>query len=181
MHIVVGYGLTPMSAPLQRCFFSGGLPISLWLRRVGWEAGGGCSRFFGLDRDQFFTVWSCLAYLRLRVGGSEWLLWVNGGLPLQVQGVVRLEIKFLGSRCFTELGFSLYWCGVCRWILLPRRRVVGLSRFGAQAQWLARGLKDVRCLCHLSGRMLRLLTSNLFFAVRDMFSRLDNIWSRHLL
>ncbi|CAH8383296.1 unnamed protein product [Eruca vesicaria subsp. sativa] len=28
---------------------------------------------------------------------------------------------------FVELGFSSSWRGVCRWILLPRRRVVGLS------------------------------------------------------
>ncbi|CAN7044385.1 unnamed protein product, partial [Brassica rapa subsp. trilocularis] len=69
---------------------------------------------------------------------------------------------------FRELGFSFYWCGVCRWILLPRRRVV------------ARGLKDGR-LCRLSGRVLFLLTSNLLFAVHDLFSRLDSIRSRHVL
>ncbi|CAF2143651.1 BnaA02g29120D [Brassica napus] len=94
--------------------------------------------------------------------GSAWLLRVNGGSPLQVQGVARLGIEFLGSRFFVELGFSFYWCGVCRWILLPRRRVDGR-------------------LCRLSGRVLFFLTSNLLFAVHDLFSRLDSIRSRHLL
>ncbi|CAN7124864.1 unnamed protein product, partial [Brassica rapa subsp. narinosa] len=63
---------------------------------------------------------------------------------------------------FRELGFSFYWCGVCRWILLPRRRVDGR-------------------LCRLSGRVFFLLTSNLLFAVHDLFSRLDSIRSRHVL
>ncbi|KAH0827274.1 hypothetical protein HID58_090587 [Brassica napus] len=36
-------------------------------------------------------------------------------------------------------------------------------------------------LCRLSGRVLFLLTSNLLFAVHDLFSRLDSIRSRHLL
>ncbi|KAH0878073.1 LOW QUALITY PROTEIN: hypothetical protein HID58_065467 [Brassica napus] len=42
--------------------------------------------------------------------------------------------------------------------------------------WLADGR-----LCHFSGRMLCLLTLNLFFLVCDLFSRLDSIRSRHLL
>ncbi|KAF2571123.1 hypothetical protein F2Q70_00005021 [Brassica cretica] len=55
-----------------------------------------------------------------------------------------------------------------------------LKLSGWLAQGLARGLKDGR-LCRLSGRVLFLLTSNLLFAVHDLFSRLDSIRSRHLL
>ncbi|CAN6861424.1 unnamed protein product, partial [Brassica oleracea] len=55
-----------------------------------------------------------------------------------------------------------------------------LKLSGWLAQGLARCLKDGR-LCRLSGRVLFLLTSNLLFAVHDLFSRLDSIRSRHLL
>ena len=74
------------------------------------------------------------------MGGSAWLLRVNGGSPLQVQGVARLGIEFLGSRCFVSSG-SLSIGVVCAggsfyhggglWVWTR-------SRDGAQAQWLAR-------------------------------------------
>ncbi|WZZ05213.1 hypothetical protein YC2023_091134 [Brassica napus] len=69
------------------------------------------------------------------------LLRVNGGSPLQIQEVVRLGIEFWGSRCFVELRLSPYWRGVCRWILLPRRRVVGLS---TQSGWCSSSVAGSR-------------------------------------
>ncbi|CAF2112241.1 unnamed protein product [Brassica napus] len=95
--------------------------------------------------------------------------------------VSRLSL-FLRARVF----FLLAWCVPVDPSLTAAgcgfEHAVGLvlKLSGWLTQGLARSLKDGR-LCHLSGRVLFLLTSNLLFAVHDLFSRLDSIRSRHLL
>ncbi|KAL0717395.1 hypothetical protein Bca4012_066717 [Brassica carinata] len=71
------------SAPLQRSFFSGGLSVSLWLRRGG-----------GAD-------------------ATARILWIVGGSLLLVYGVSWLGIEALGPRVCVRLGrvlFLLAWC-----------------------------------------------------------------------
>ncbi|KAF3524743.1 hypothetical protein F2Q69_00047236 [Brassica cretica] len=115
---VVGCGLAPGSAPLQRCFVSGGLSVSLGLRRGG-RAGGILSGFSmsmsGRDRVA-------------PSGRQQFAALVLGG--------IRLGMAILGSRWFVELEVSPSWLGVCWWILLPRQWVVGWSTqvVGARAQ-----------------------------------------------
>ena len=130
----------PGSSPLQRCFFSGGLSASLWLRRGSRAVGEGCSRLLGWGSRSIFSLRSRLASLRLRVGGMAWLLQVVGGSLLLVQRVIRLGMKLsalvgsssLGSNpiCVVCAGSSFYHGGgLWAW---------ARSRVGAWAQWLAR-------------------------------------------
>ncbi|KAF2593981.1 hypothetical protein F2Q70_00043059 [Brassica cretica] len=115
---VVGCGLAPGSAPLQRCFVSGGLSVSLGLRRGG--RAGGISSGFSMSvsgRDGVAPP-----------GRRQFAALVLGG--------IRLGMAILGSRWFVELEVSPSWLGVCWWILLPRQWVVGWSTqvVGARAQ-----------------------------------------------
>uniref|UniRef100_M4ECQ8 Uncharacterized protein n=1 Tax=Brassica campestris TaxID=3711 RepID=M4ECQ8_BRACM len=70
------------------------------------------SRGLGFDASECSAAEALLLWWSLRLSvasasglrGSAWLLRVNVGSPLQVQGVARLGIEFLGSRCFVSSG-----------------------------------------------------------------------------
>lgn len=61
-------------------------------------------------------------------------------------GGIRLGMAILGSCWFIELEVSPSWLGVCWWILLPWKLVVGWSSqvVGARAQWPTRVRSSVR-------------------------------------
>ncbi|KAF3523366.1 hypothetical protein F2Q69_00050200 [Brassica cretica] len=89
---IIGMGLTPEKASLQKRFFSGGLFVSLWLRQGGREAGGGCSRFFEREVRHAFSE-----RRRFYASGP----WSHS-----------LGMEVLGSPWFVKLGYSssLVWC-----------------------------------------------------------------------
>ncbi|KAF3510686.1 hypothetical protein F2Q69_00008924 [Brassica cretica] len=125
---VVGCGLAPGIAPLQRCFVSGGLSVFLGLRRGGRT--GGISFGFALSVSG-----------RDRVAPP-----VLRQFAALVLGGIRLGMTILGSRWFVELEVPPSWFGVCWWILLPRQWVVCWSTqvVGARAQWPTRVRSSVR-------------------------------------
>ncbi|KAH0873209.1 hypothetical protein HID58_070571, partial [Brassica napus] len=82
---VVGCGLAPGSAPLQRCFVSGGLSVSLGLRRGG--LAGGISSGFSMSMSGRDGV--------APPGRQQFAALVLGG--------IRLGMAILSSRCFVEL------------------------------------------------------------------------------
>lgn len=85
-----------------------------------------CSQLFWLIFEIDFLFRSHMDSFYPRVGETTRLLWVIGGSLLWIQGVIEHEMVILGF-CFNRAWVSLFYCGVCWWIILPRRRVVGLS------------------------------------------------------
>ena len=129
----------PERALLQRRFFSGGLSVSLWLRRGGREAGGGRSRLFGCGSSSIFIFRSRpvpFVFEREVRHGFSGRRRFSASRPwghLARDGDSRLMVRrarvlfLLGMVC---AGGSFYHSGGL-WVRVR-------SRVGARTPWLAR-------------------------------------------